>query len=143
MVKGPIYGRRVKEGGAALPAAIGCQLSDQGEYPLGLLCCGQGGGTRGAPIFAHAGDVVPLLSVCSLDLLQVHMALGDWWYVLSFLSEGSSFDATLMPSRNFWKLLDALTDVSAMLDGKVVWSLPCRQRIGTIPLQVPLVQCAF
>ncbi|MFS8007916.1 hypothetical protein Hanom_Chr14g01266661 [Helianthus anomalus] len=36
-----------------------------GEYPLGLLCCCQGGGTRGAPIFVHGGDVVLLLSVCS------------------------------------------------------------------------------
>ncbi|KAJ0771466.1 hypothetical protein HanPI659440_Chr07g0269441 [Helianthus annuus] len=66
MMKGPIYSRMVKEGGAALPAVIGRQLSDQGEYPLGLLCCGQGSGTRGVPVFAHAGNVVPLMSVCSL-----------------------------------------------------------------------------
>ncbi|MFS8020225.1 hypothetical protein Hanom_Chr15g01413051 [Helianthus anomalus] len=57
MMKGHIYSRRVKEGGATLAAAIGRQLSDQGEYPLGLLCCGQDGGTRGTPIFVHAGDV--------------------------------------------------------------------------------------
>ncbi|MFS7937186.1 hypothetical protein Hanom_Chr05g00424681 [Helianthus anomalus] len=65
MMKGPTYSRRVKEGGAALPAVIGCQLSDQEEYPLGLLCRVQGSGPRGAPIFVHAGKIVPLLSVCS------------------------------------------------------------------------------
>ncbi|MFS7926178.1 hypothetical protein Hanom_Chr04g00293921 [Helianthus anomalus] len=64
MMKGPIYSRRVKEGGTTLTAAIGHQVSDQGEYPLGLLCCGQGGDTRGAPIFVHAVDVELLLSVC-------------------------------------------------------------------------------
>ncbi|MFS7918471.1 hypothetical protein Hanom_Chr03g00201491 [Helianthus anomalus] len=68
MIKGSIYSRRVKEGGATLPATIRRQLYDQGEYPLGPLCCGQHGGTRGEPIFIHAGDVVQPLSVCSQDL---------------------------------------------------------------------------
>ncbi|KAJ0864882.1 hypothetical protein HanRHA438_Chr12g0534631 [Helianthus annuus] len=105
MMNGPIYSRRVKEGGATLPAGIGRQLSDQGEYPLGLLCCGQSGGTRGVLTFARTGDVVPLLSVCSLDLLQAHMALGDWWHVLSLMSRGASFGATLTSSRSFWMFL--------------------------------------
>ncbi|MFS7999635.1 hypothetical protein Hanom_Chr12g01168771 [Helianthus anomalus] len=65
MMKGLIYSRRVREGGATLPAAMGRQLSDQGEYPFGLLSCGQGSGIRGAPIFVRAGDVVLLMSVCS------------------------------------------------------------------------------
>ncbi|KAJ0534273.1 hypothetical protein HanIR_Chr09g0417841 [Helianthus annuus] len=64
MTKGPVYSRRVNEGGATLPAAIGRQLSDQGQYPLGLLCCGQDSSTRRAPIFVHAGEIVQLLSVC-------------------------------------------------------------------------------
>ncbi|MFS7970976.1 hypothetical protein Hanom_Chr09g00827231 [Helianthus anomalus] len=44
MRKDHIYSRRMKEGGEALPTATGCQLSDQGEYPLGLFCCTQSGG---------------------------------------------------------------------------------------------------
>ncbi|MFS8012412.1 hypothetical protein Hanom_Chr14g01320531 [Helianthus anomalus] len=66
MMKGPIYSRRVKEGGAAMPSVVVRQLSDQGEYPLGLLCHSQRSGTRGALTFAHVRDVVLALSVCSL-----------------------------------------------------------------------------
>ncbi|KAF5805346.1 hypothetical protein HanXRQr2_Chr05g0208211 [Helianthus annuus] len=65
MMKGPIYSRRVKEEGAALPSVIERQLSDQGEYPFGLLCCLQDSGPRGAPIFVLAGEIILLLSVCS------------------------------------------------------------------------------
>ncbi|MFS7954624.1 putative mannitol dehydrogenase [Helianthus anomalus] len=64
MMKDHIYSRRVKQGGETLPAATGRQLSDQGEYPLGLLCCGQNSGTRGAPLFAHAGELVLQLLAC-------------------------------------------------------------------------------
>ncbi|KAJ0575663.1 hypothetical protein HanIR_Chr05g0215321 [Helianthus annuus] len=66
MMKGRIYSRRVKEGGAAVPAVVARQLSDQGEYPLGLLCRGQCSGTRGALTFVPFGDVVLTLSGCSL-----------------------------------------------------------------------------
>ncbi|MFS7907013.1 hypothetical protein Hanom_Chr01g00065951 [Helianthus anomalus] len=74
MIKGHIYRRRVKEGGEALPAATGHQLSDQGEYPLGLLCCGQDSVLRGAPSFVHAGEFIPQLSVCPQVVSQVYMA---------------------------------------------------------------------
>ncbi|MFS7937006.1 hypothetical protein Hanom_Chr05g00422451 [Helianthus anomalus] len=78
MMKGPIYSRMVEKGGAVLPTVIGRQLSDQGEYPLGLLCCGQGSSTRGAPVFSHAGNVV----VAPLGILMVRslntFKLGPW-----------------------------------------------------------------
>ncbi|KAJ0453614.1 putative zinc/iron permease [Helianthus annuus] len=73
MMKGPIYSRIVKEGGAAVPAVGARQLSDQGEYPLGLLCCGRRSGTRGALAFAHAGNLVLTTSVLLPDLLQAYV----------------------------------------------------------------------
>ncbi|KAJ0810271.1 hypothetical protein HanPI659440_Chr01g0025171 [Helianthus annuus] len=74
MMKGPIYSRRVKEGGAVVPAVGVRQLSDQGEYPLGLLCCDRRSGTRGALAFVHAGNLVLTTSVLLPDLLQAHVA---------------------------------------------------------------------
>ena len=67
-MKGPIYSRRVKEGGAAVPAVVTRQLSDQGEYPLGLLCHSRCSGTRGALTFVHAGNLVLALSTSNRTL---------------------------------------------------------------------------
>ncbi|MFS7999425.1 hypothetical protein Hanom_Chr12g01165991 [Helianthus anomalus] len=78
MMKGLIYSRRVKEGGADMPAVATRQLSDQGEYHLGLLYQGQCSGTRGALTFARFGDLVLASSVCPLIRLQVYVALNGW-----------------------------------------------------------------
>ena len=78
MMKGPIYSRKVKKGGAAVPAVIARQLSDQGEYPLGLLCHGRYSDTPGILSFAHAGDLVPVLSALSPDLPQAYVAFCEW-----------------------------------------------------------------
>ncbi|MFS7916027.1 hypothetical protein Hanom_Chr02g00172271 [Helianthus anomalus] len=99
--EGSIYSRRVKEGGATLPAAIGRQLSDQGEYPLGLLCCGQDSGPRGAPIFVHAGEIVHLLSVCPQICRRSTWRSVNGDGVVLYVKR-SIFGATLTPSRSFW-----------------------------------------
>ena len=78
MMKGPIYSRRVKEGGAAVPAVDARQLSDQGEYPLGLLCHGQCSGTRGVLAFVHAGNLVLALSALPPDLSQAYVSFCNW-----------------------------------------------------------------
>ncbi|MFS7921263.1 hypothetical protein Hanom_Chr03g00234731 [Helianthus anomalus] len=68
----------MKEGGKTLPTATGRQLSDQEEYPLGLLCCSQDSGRRGAPLFSQVGEIVLQLSVYPLIVPQVHLA-SDYW----------------------------------------------------------------
>ena len=94
MMKGPIYSRRVKEGGAVVPAVVARQLSDQGEYPLGLLCHSRCSGTRGALTFVHAGNIVLVLSALPPDLSQAYVALCG-------LVGWSIFVATLTFSRSF------------------------------------------
>ncbi|KAJ0744602.1 hypothetical protein HanPI659440_Chr10g0389521 [Helianthus annuus] len=78
MMKGPIYSRRVKKEGAAVPAVGACQLSDQGEYPLGLVCHGRCSGTRGVLTFAHAGYLVLALSALLPDLSQAYVSFCEW-----------------------------------------------------------------
>ena len=78
MMKGPIYSRRVKKEERAVPAVGARQLSDQEEYPLGLLCCGRDSGTRGALAFAHAGNLVLTMSILLPDLLQAYVASCGW-----------------------------------------------------------------
>ncbi|KAJ0523239.1 hypothetical protein HanRHA438_Chr10g0468951 [Helianthus annuus] len=78
MMKGPIYSRRVKKEGAAVPAVGACQLSDQEEYPLGLLCHGRCSGTRGVLTFAHAGYLVLVLSALLPDSSQAYVAFCGW-----------------------------------------------------------------
>ena len=78
MMKGSIYSRRVKKEEAVVPAVGARQLSDQGKYPLGLLCHGQCSGTRGALTFVHAGNLVLALSVLPPDLSQAYVAFCDW-----------------------------------------------------------------
>ncbi|MFS7939931.1 hypothetical protein Hanom_Chr05g00457711 [Helianthus anomalus] len=74
MMKGPIYSRRVKKEGAAVPAVNARQLSDQGEYPLGLLCHSRCSGTCGVLSFACAGYLVPVLSALLPGLSQAYVA---------------------------------------------------------------------
>ncbi|MFS7910793.1 hypothetical protein Hanom_Chr02g00110401 [Helianthus anomalus] len=74
MMKGPIYSRRVKKEGAAVPAVDARQLSDQGGYPLGLLCHGRCSGTRGVLAFACAGYLVLVLSALLPGLSQAYVA---------------------------------------------------------------------
>uniref|UniRef100_A0A251V0Y9 Uncharacterized protein n=1 Tax=Helianthus annuus TaxID=4232 RepID=A0A251V0Y9_HELAN len=62
MMKGPIYSRMVKKEEAAVPAVGVRQSSDQGEYPLGLLCREGCSGTRGVLLFAYAGYLVLVAS---------------------------------------------------------------------------------
>ncbi|KAF5778242.1 hypothetical protein HanRHA438_Chr12g0556561 [Helianthus annuus] len=62
MMKGPIYSRMVKKEEAAVPAVGVRQLSDQGEYPLGLLCREGCSDTRGVLLFAYAGYLVLVAS---------------------------------------------------------------------------------
>ncbi|KAM0035246.1 hypothetical protein Hdeb2414_s0015g00444071 [Helianthus debilis subsp. tardiflorus] len=78
MMKGPIYSRRVKKGGAAVPAVVVRQLSDQEEYPLGLFCCGRRSGTCGTLAFVHAGNLVLTLSVLPPYLSQAYVASCGW-----------------------------------------------------------------
>ncbi|MFS7968552.1 hypothetical protein Hanom_Chr09g00798851 [Helianthus anomalus] len=74
MMEGPIYSRRVRKEEAAVPAVCARQLSDQGEYPLGLLCHGECNGTRGVLAFACAGYLVLALSVLLPGLSQAYVA---------------------------------------------------------------------
>ena len=90
MMKGPIYSRRVKKGGAAVPAVGARQLSDQEEYPLGLLCHGRCSGTRGVVTFAYAGYLVLASSALLPDLSQAYVAFCVWLHVLSFMSDRAS-----------------------------------------------------
>ena len=78
MMKGPIYSRMVKKEEAAVPAVGVRQLSDQGEYPLGLLCHGRCSDTRGALTFVHVGNLVLVLSALSPDLPQAYVAFCEW-----------------------------------------------------------------
>ena len=78
MMKGPIYSRMVKKEEAAVPAVGVRQLSDHGEYPLGLLCREGCSGTRGALTFVHAGNLVLALSALPPDLSQAYVAFCDW-----------------------------------------------------------------
>ncbi|KAJ0857631.1 hypothetical protein HanRHA438_Chr13g0592341 [Helianthus annuus] len=138
MMKGSIYSRRVKKEEAAVPAVGVRQLSDQGEYPLGLLCQGRHSGTRGVPAFDGVGHLVLVMSALLPGLSQAHVAFCVWCHVLSLMLG----EASLMPAGPypvvFWKLLEDPDDVDALCAQKVVWSLPCRQGIGTIPLQSSL-----
>ncbi|MFS7956246.1 hypothetical protein Hanom_Chr07g00652301 [Helianthus anomalus] len=114
MMKGPIYSRGVKEGGATSPTVIGRQLSDQGEYPLGLLCCSQDSGPRGAPTFVHAREIVYLLSVCPQICHR-----STWRSINGNMCRPFCRKEHLrFHLDTFQKLLDLLVDVSAMLDGK-------------------------
>ena len=78
MMKGPIYSRRVKKEEVAVPAVDVRQLSDQGEYPLGLLCHGRCSGTRGVVTFVHAGYLVLASSALLPDLSQAYVAFCEW-----------------------------------------------------------------
>ncbi|KAJ0585743.1 hypothetical protein HanHA89_Chr05g0204181 [Helianthus annuus] len=112
MMKGPIYSRRVKKGGETLPAATRCQLSDQGEYPLGLLCCDQDSGTRGAPLFAHAGELVLQLPVCPrLCRMSTWRPINGDTCCPFCLEEHLRCHLDV-----FQKLLDSLADISVMSD---------------------------
>ncbi|KAJ0489122.1 hypothetical protein HanHA300_Chr12g0440401 [Helianthus annuus] len=74
MMKGPIYSRRMKKEEAAVPAVGARQLSDQGEYPLGLFCHGGCSGTRGLLAFACAGYLVLVKSALLPGLSQAYVA---------------------------------------------------------------------
>ena len=78
MMKGPIYSRRVKKEEAAVPAVGARQLSDQGEYPLGLLCREGCSGTRGVLVFAYAGYLVLVVSALLPGLPQAYVAFCQW-----------------------------------------------------------------
>ncbi|MFS7992568.1 hypothetical protein Hanom_Chr12g01083841 [Helianthus anomalus] len=78
MMKDLIYNRMVKEGGAAVPAVDVCQLSDQGEYPFGLLCHVWCSGTRGVLTFVHVGNLVLTLQSLSYDFSQTCVASCEW-----------------------------------------------------------------
>ncbi|KAJ0825221.1 hypothetical protein HanRHA438_Chr17g0800751 [Helianthus annuus] len=78
MIKGPIYSRRVKKEEAAMPAVGARQLSDQGEYPLGLLCREGCSGTRGVLVFAYAGYLVLVASALLPGLPQAYVAFCQW-----------------------------------------------------------------
>ncbi|MFS8014019.1 hypothetical protein Hanom_Chr15g01339741 [Helianthus anomalus] len=73
-MKGSIYSRRVKKEEAAVPAVGARQLSDQGEYPLGLLCHAGCSGTRGALAFACAGYLVLVMSAMLPGLSRAYVA---------------------------------------------------------------------
>ena len=78
MMKGPIYSRMVKKEEAAVPAVGVRQLSDQGEYPLGLLCREGCSGTRGILLFAYAGHLVLVSSDLLPGLSQAYVAFSQW-----------------------------------------------------------------
>ena len=106
-----------------MPAVVARQLSDQGEYPLGLLCREGCSGTRGVVTFVHAGYLVLASSALLPDLSQAYVAFCVWLHVLSFMSDRAS----LMPAMDrldiFWKLLEGLGDMDALCAQK--WCGPC------------------
>ncbi|KAM0023622.1 hypothetical protein Hdeb2414_s0023g00641431 [Helianthus debilis subsp. tardiflorus] len=114
MMKGPIYSRRVKKEEAAAPAVGVCQLSDQGEYPFGLLCRGWCSGTRGVPSLDGVVYLVLVASALLPGLSRAYVALCRWRHVLSFmLVEASLVPAGICPGV-FWKLIEHPGDVDAL-----------------------------
>ncbi|KAM0072111.1 hypothetical protein Hdeb2414_s0001g00032761 [Helianthus debilis subsp. tardiflorus] len=114
MMKGSIYSRRVKKEEAVVPAVGVRQLSDQGEYPFGLLCRGWCSGTRGVLAFDGAGYLVLVMSALLPGLSHAYVAFCGWCHVLSFmLVEASLMPAELCPGV-FWKLLEHPGDVDAL-----------------------------
>ena len=122
-MKGSIYSRRVKKEEVAVPAVGARQLSDQGEYPLGLLCQGRHSGTRGVPAFDGVGHLVLVMSALLPGLSQAHVASCVWCHVLSLmLGEASLMPAGPYPGV-FWKLLEDPDDVDALCVWR--WCGPC------------------
>ena len=61
-----------------MPVVVARQLSDQGEYPLGLLCREGCSGTRGVLLFAYAGYLVLVASDLLPGLSQAYVSSCHW-----------------------------------------------------------------